>query len=436
MTTALAIAGSDSGGGAGIQADLKAMAAVGVHGATAITSVTSQNTLGVDRVDPLPVEGVLAQIDAVAGDLDVQAVKTGMLHTPAVVEAVADRLAAEDVPVVVDPVMVATSGDALSEGDLPRALAKLAAETTLLTPNIDECEMLLDREVNTLADAREAGHALREEGWANVLVKGGHLATEQAVDLLVGADGVTELAYPRVDGTLHGAGCTYSSLIAGLLARGHELEPAVREARARMHRAIQHRYEPGEGSAVLDALEHRQPGPAEGQALSQAAWRIGARLDEALVPEVGINLAHAPADADDPADVLGLGRRITPAAGGPSPPGPVIEGGSGHVARALLAARHVQPDTRAAMNLARPDGTVAAAEAAGLTVEAFDRTAEPDEAESTMEWGTTRALKATDADHVDVVTDEGAQGKEPMMRLFATDPDDLVAEVTAIQDQL
>jgi hydroxymethylpyrimidine/phosphomethylpyrimidine kinase len=435
MPTALAIAGSDSGGGAGIQADLEAMAAVGVHGATAITSVTSQNTRGVERVDPLPIEGVLGQVDAVTDDLDVRAVKTGMLHTPDVVKAVAECLSGLDVPVVVDPVMVATSGDALSEGDLPAALARLAEQTTLLTPNVDECELLLDRSVDGLADAREAGHELREEGWANVLVKGGHLATEEAVDLLVTDDEVHELTYPRVEGTLHGAGCTYSSLVAGLLARGHELEPAVREARARMHRAIQRRYEPGEGPAVLDALEARQPGPPEGQRLSQAAWRIAATLEDALVPEVGINVAHAPGPADEPGDVLGLSRRITRTPEGPSAPGPVTCGASRHVARVLLAARHVQPETAAAMNLARHDATLAALEPAGLTTASFDRTDEPEDADSTMSWGTTRALKQAKHD-VDAVTDAGARGKEAMIRLLAASPDELVAKVEAIQAEL
>jgi hydroxymethylpyrimidine/phosphomethylpyrimidine kinase len=289
--------------------------------------------------------------------------------------------------------------------------------------------------VNTLADAREAGHALREEGWANVLVKGGHLATEQAVDLLVRADGVIELAYPRVDGALHGAGCTYSSLIAGLMARGHDLVPAVREARARMHRAIQRSYEPGEGPAVLDALEHHRPGPAEGQRLSEAAWRIAASLEDRLVPEVGINMAHAPRGAQTPEAVLGLSRRITRAEQGPTAPGPVVEGGSSHVARALSAARHVDPEIEAAANLARSEPILASAEDAGFSVASFDRRAEPEQAHSTMSWGTTEAFKEAGGD-VDVVTDAGAVGKEPMVRLFAEDPEGLVAKVEAIQAEL
>lgn len=436
MTTAIAIAGSDSGGGAGIQADLKAMATVGVHGASAITSVTSQNTRGVERVDALPVEGVIAQIDAVLADLDVQAVKTGMLHTPTVVEAVAERLSEEQLPVVVDPVMVATSGDALSEGDLPRALDELATQTSLLTPNIQECQMLLDREVQSLEQAHEAGHQLRQAGWRNVLVKGGHLDTPEAVDVLVTEDGeAIELAYPRLEGSLHGAGCTYASLIAGLMARGHELEPAVHEARARLHHAIQRAYEPGEGPAVLDALEQREPGSWEGQALSQAAWQIAAGLQDELVPEVGINMAHAGEHAQQPEDVLGLSRRITRTPRGSSPPGSVTRGASRHVARVLLAARHVQPDIQAAMNIARSEPILEAARAAGLEMASFDRTEEPAEVDSTMEWGTSRALKRAEGD-VDLVTDAGAVGKEAMIRVLADSPGDLVAKVQAIQNEL
>lgn len=433
-STALAIAGSDSGGGAGIQADLKAMAAVGVHGATAITSVTSQNTTGVERVDGLPVDAVTAQIDAVFDDLDVQAVKTGMLHTPEVVEAVAKRLSREDLPVVVDPVMVATSGDALAAGGLPDALAKLAEETTLVTPNIDECERLLGTNIETLDDARHAGEEFIKRGWSNVLVKGGHLETPQATDVLVTPEKTLELSYPRVEGALHGAGCTYSSLIAGLLARGHNLRPAVREARARMHRAIQRSYAPGAGPSVLDALERQQPGPSEGQRLSLAAWRIAGQLPLAAVPEVGINLAHAPEQATSPSDVLGLAQRITRTPRGPSAPGPVALGASGHVARVVLAARQVDPEISAAMNLAR-DPVADVLEDAGLTVASFDRTREPEDADSTMAWGTTRALKRAEGE-VDAVTDEGAKGKEPMVRLLAETPSDLADKALAIAREL
>ncbi len=433
--TALTIAGSDSGGGAGIQADLKAMAAVGVHGASAITCVTSQNTEGVTRVDPLPIEGLLEQIDAVLDDLSVGCVKTGMLHTPEVVEAVADRLAGTDLPLIVDPVMVATSGDALSEGDLPAALAKLAEVTTLITPNVDELERLTGYDVNSLADARKAGKALRDDGWGAVLAKGGHLDGDLATDLLITGGSIHELSYPRAEGRFHGAGCTYASLIAGLVARGHGTTEAVVEARARMHRAIQRGYVVGRGPKVLDALETVDPGAAEGARLSAAAWRIAATLPLELVPEVGINMAYATEGVTQPEDVMGLARRITRTPEGPSAPGPVTYGASGHVARVLLAARDLQPGTTTAMNLAYHPDHVEAARAAGLRVASFDRDDEPPQAASSMSWGTSEAIKGADGP-IDLVVDQGGKGKEAMMRLLAGSPASLKTRVDAIAQQL
>ncbi len=433
--TTLTIAGSDSGGGAGIQADLKALAAVGVHGASAITCVTSQNTTGLSRVDPLPVEAIVEQIDQVLSDLRVTAVKTGMLHTPEVVEAVADQLSETGLPLVVDPVMVATSGDALATGELPAALAKLARITTLVTPNIDEAEQLTGTSIRTLDDARRAGEQLRGEGWQAVLVKGGHLDASEAIDVLVTADGTTELAYPRVPGELHGAGCTYASLIAGLLARGHPLELAVHEARARMHRAIQRAYAPGQGPQVLDALEAHEPGPAQGARLSAAAWRIAAILPRRLVPEVGINMAHTPAPTNEPSEVLSLSRRITRSGHRASPPGPVVQGASSHVAKVLLAAAHHDPRVTAAMNLAWHPDHLDAAKRAGLAMASFSRDEQPPKADSTMEWGTTAALKQAEGP-IDLVVDDGGMGKEAMIRVLATDPASLHAKVEQLAREL
>lgn len=433
--TALSIAGSDSGGGAGIQADLKAFAATGVHGATAITSVTSQHTRSVERVDPLPIEGIRAQIDAVFSDFDVHAVKTGMLHAPEVVDAVAQALTGKDVPVVVDPVMVATSGDALMEGDLESALGNLAEASTLITPNATELSRLTGRPASTLDDAREAARALLDDGWEAVLAKGGHFeASDTVTDLLIARDQERKLSYPRFEGVFHGAGCTYSSLTAGLLARGHGLEASVREARARMQRAIHGAYEPGGGPAVLDALEHQEPGAGEGSALSVAAWEIAAFLPRRLVPEVGVNMALAPEDAAGVEDVFALSRRLTRSGSGVTPPGPVVRGASSHVAKVVLAARHVRPEIACAVNMAYGEEVVGAAERSGLTVSRFEREEEPPEAGSTMEWGTARALKQ-DAS-ADVVVDDGGVGKEAMVRILGEDTASLVEKVAGVVGEL
>ncbi|OZC02236.1 bifunctional hydroxymethylpyrimidine kinase/phosphomethylpyrimidine kinase [Rubricoccus marinus] len=250
MNTALTIAGSDSGGGAGIQADLKTFEALGVFGTSAITAITAQNTLGVSRVDVLPPEAVTAQIDAVAADFTLGAVKTGMLATAEIVHAVADAVERLGLaPLVVDPVMVATSGDALLTPEAVDAYReRLMPLATILTPNTHEAEALLGWPVRTLEDARRAAAELREAGAGAVLVKGGHLEGEQdAVDVL--ADDAGERLYraERIETTsTHGTGCTLASAIAAYLASGADLRDAVSGAKRYLTEAIRHA--PGLGS--------------------------------------------------------------------------------------------------------------------------------------------------------------------------------------------
>ena len=238
----LSIAGSDSGGGAGIQADLKTFAALGCYGMTAITAITAQNTQGVRAIHGVPPEMLRAQIDAVATDIGVDAVKIGMLHSPEVVRVVAEAIARHGLHnVVLDPVMVATSGDRLiaqeTVGALVRELFPLA---TLITPNLDEAGWLLGRTLDSEAQLADAADALLALGARAVLLKGGHLPGEQVVDLLALPGGVHErLAAARIaTHNGHGTGCTLSSAIAAYLALGETLPEAVRLARRYILSAI------------------------------------------------------------------------------------------------------------------------------------------------------------------------------------------------------
>ena len=243
MNAALTIAGSDSGGGAGIQADLKTFEALGVFGTSAITAVTAQNTRGVTEVVVLEPEIVVAQIQAVASDFDLGAVKTGMLATAPIVRAVAETLARLALsPVVVDPVMVATSGDALLAPDAVEAYRReLFPLATLVTPNTHEAEALVGFPVRTLDDARRAADALRQPGRA-ALVKGGHLEGEtDAVDVLADDEGEHMYRTERIDTTsTHGTGCTLASAIAAHLARGESLRDAIANARNYLTDALRH----------------------------------------------------------------------------------------------------------------------------------------------------------------------------------------------------
>jgi len=239
---ALTIAGSDSSGGAGIQADLKTFSALGVYGASVITALTAQNTLGVEAVHIVPADFVLKQIEAVARDLEGGAVKIGMLATSAVIEAVAEGLKSfTGVPVVLDPVMVAASGDALLDEDAVETLrAVLVPRATLITPNLPEAAKLLGS--GEAKDEREMlaqALALRRLGAKAVLIKGGHADGSEAIDILLDGEGELRLAAPRVETrNTHGTGCTLSSAIAAELAKGASLREAVVAAKAYVTAAI------------------------------------------------------------------------------------------------------------------------------------------------------------------------------------------------------
>ena len=264
---ALTIAGSDSSGGAGIQADIKTFSAFGVYGASVVTALTAQNTMHVAGILPTPPDFIAQQIDAVASDLAISAVKTGMLGTRAAVEAVAGAIARHKLPhLVVDPVMIATSGAALIDDDAIDALrTRLLPLADLITPNLPEAARLLDQApaqdiAGMEAQAREL---LRRFNPRAVLVKGGHGTGAEALDLLLTGAGAIPLSLPRLDTTgTHGTGCTLSAAIVALLALGVPMQEAVRRAKAFVwHALVSGRtLGIGHGNGPLDHLYHIRRG--------------------------------------------------------------------------------------------------------------------------------------------------------------------------------
>jgi hydroxymethylpyrimidine/phosphomethylpyrimidine kinase len=255
VKTALTIAGSDSSGGAGIQADLKTFAALGVYGTSAITAVTAQNTVGVVEIYPLPADLVTAQIEAIAGDILVHATKTGMLATAAIVEAVTAAIKELDLPlVVVDPVMVSKSGARLLDEDGIQMLrTELIPRCTVVTPNIPEAELLSGRRIGSIEDARAAAHEIHQIGGSAVVITGGHGAGDEIVDLLFDGDLFTELQTVRIDTpNTHGTGCTFASAMAANLARGHAIVDDIVHAQDYVAGAIRHALTIGHGHGPVD----------------------------------------------------------------------------------------------------------------------------------------------------------------------------------------
>lgn len=247
MHTILIIAGSDSGGGAGIQADIKTAQAHGVFATTAITALTAQNTLGVQGVLATPAAFVKAQIDSVLSDIGADAIKTGMLANAEIIDAVASYDFAA--PLVVDPVMVATSGDKLLEDDAIVALKKLIAKANLVTPNIPEAEILADMKIESEADMLAAAKRIDCKA---VLIKGGHMQGDRLLNLLVSGQGSHSFAYARIHTTsTHGTGCTLASAIACGLAKGQTLDVAVKAAGDYVHQAILNAPKIGSGNGPI-----------------------------------------------------------------------------------------------------------------------------------------------------------------------------------------
>jgi len=434
---ALAIAGSDSGGGAGIQADLKTIVAVGAFGTSAVTAVTAQNTRGVESTHVLPVEEIEAQIDAVRADFALRAIKTGMLATAEVVELVADAARTADAPVVVDPVMVAASGDRLLSREAETAYGDLATEAALVTPNADEAEVLTGVAVEDDASARAAGRALVDAGAGAALVKGGHVPGDEVRDHLVTGDGAETFSHPRVatDAT-HGSGCTLSSAIAARLALGDPLADAVAYGTDLLSRAVRYHHDVGEGPGAvhhLVALRERASRQPTQEAVAGLVGRFEAAGDRLrpLVPEVGTNVVGAGRYAEGVGETAAVEGRITRTIDGIAAGRGVRFGASSHVARLLLAAREHDPRLRFAANWRHGDGVVAALDALagdGWTVTQVDRR----EGLAVVD----HAFADNNGDTPDAIVDRGAHGYEPLTRLLARDADGLAERTFALADAI
>ncbi|WP_323674494.1 bifunctional hydroxymethylpyrimidine kinase/phosphomethylpyrimidine kinase [Halorubellus sp. PRR65] len=459
---ALTVAGSDSGGGAGVQADLQTFAANDVHGTSAVTAATAQHTRGVESTHVLPTDEVAAQLDAVIDDFAVGAAKTGMLATADVVETAHDRLAALSAPVVVDPVMVATSGDRLLDRAAERAYDDLLADATVATPNVDEAEVLAGRDVDTLADARDAALAVRDTGVDAVLVTGGHLhdsdgrsedsggrsdGTDTVTDVLVTDGDVHTFEHPRVAAAAtHGSGCTLSAAITAHLARHatddvpeSALVDAVDAATDHMERAVRYHHDVGQGPGCVQHLVDARTS-RDVSTVARDVSRVVATLENAtapvaaLLPEVGTNVVGAPPHADRVADTVAVDGRLATTHSGVRATGGVRPGASSHVARYLLAAREHHPELRYAVNVRYDDRVADALDALDWPVTAYDRGDEPDDAPGTMDWGADQAYRGDDRPVA--VVDRGAHGKEPMTKLATETPDALLDRLTTLADSL
>ena len=446
---ALTIAGSDSGGGAGIQADLKTMEAHDAFGTSVVTATTAQNTTGVQDVNVLPTDHIEAQYQAVVDDFAVEAIKTGMLATAPVVETVVDCLADYAGPVVVDPVMVAATGDRLLSEDAEDAYKRLVEQATLVTPNVDEAEILTDSEIDDASAAESAARQLVEQGASAALVKGGHLDGEEVVDTLVVAEGdetrTEQFSHPRVEtAATHGSGCTLSSAIAARLAGGDALAAAVGSSVMFMERAVRYGIDAGSGLGSVHhmvGLREQADRVAVSEAVESVVARLVDRNVETLVPDIGMGVVGATRYAETPAEVVGADGRLSRTRSGIRPTAGVRSGGSRGLAGQLLAARETCPGLQFAINC-RFDESVESALAAvdGPVIEA----AADDEGDtgSVERVDHTAPVVGIDEDSLPdgeppaAVVDRGGEGREPGVVLFASDSETLLERTLTLYEAL
>jgi hydroxymethylpyrimidine/phosphomethylpyrimidine kinase len=444
VPVAITIAGSDSGGGAGIQADLKTFAALGVHGTVALTSVTAQNTYQVTMVHDLPPEMVYEQVRVVAEDMGIDAGKTGMLSNAGIIAAVAKAVRDFGFPLVVDPVMVAKSGAPLLREDAVEALAReLVPLAKVVTPNAPEAERLTGVKVVDVETAKLAAKKLVEElGCEAAVVKGGHLRGATSLDVLYWKGEYRVFEAPRVEGCTHGTGCAFSAAIAAELAKGASIPEAVRVAKEFVTHAIKYGLRVGRGHCPVNPtawLEVNAQRYAVLKRVEEAVELLLAHAREILpyAPEVGINVVMAlpPPYAERASDVAGVRGRIVKFGDGLKAVGPVAFGASSHLARLVLEAIKLDPRARAAVNVAYRPELVERAEKVGFKVAFVDRALEPESVKrvegASMGWIVREAFKAVGGTP-DVIYDRGDVGKEAMIRVLATDTVEAVEKLLKI----
>ena len=441
MRVALTIAGSDSGGGAGIQADLKTFAAFQVYGTSVVTSVTAQNTVGVFGIHDMPPEFVGDQIDAVLSDIPVDSCKTGMLSNKNIIEVVAKKIIEYGLEkYVLDPVMVAKSGDALLREDAVSSLIeKLIPLSYVVTPNIGEASLITHMEIKTINDMEEAARKIREMGAQTVVVKGGHLKGD-AVDVIC-TDNVHTVKSERIETeNTHGTGCTFSSAIAAGLAKGDSVLTAINNAKEFITSAIRYSFPLGKGHGPTHhfAVLYREVEKFGIIEELKKAYEIVKSVNiSSLLPEVQSNLVMALPHAQSVSEVAGFPGRLVKYKNTVKTVGCPEFGASSHMARVVLMASKYDERIRSAMNIRYSEDIIKAAQECGFITGTFSREEEPEEIKrkegSSLDWGTETVIKRLGR-VPDLIYDTGGISREAMVRVLGENPEDVLQKVKRIAE--
>ncbi len=444
ISRVLTIAGSDSGGGAGIQADLKTITVLGGFGMSVITALTAQNTLGVQGVYEVPEDFVEKQFDSVATDIGIDAAKTGMLANSRIIRVVSKKLRQYGInKLVVDPVMVAKGGAPLIENKAKKSLIEeLLPLSLIITPNIPEAEELAKIKVSSIDDMKKSAEIICGLGAKNVVVKGGHLAGNP-VDILYDGKNFHEFTSERIDTkNTHGTGCTFSAAIATKLADGKSVFEAVKTAKEYTTTAIRFSLDIGSGHGPTNHLAHVLQESERYdciQKLKAALQRLNAEKCGNIIPEVQSNLGYALPHANKAEDIAAIPGRIIRIGEETGTFGDIAFGASSHIASIILSAMKYNMDYRCAMNIRFSKDIINICMSLGFDVDNFDRSDEPDDTKFkegySLKWGTDSVLSKRNS-IPDIIFDRGDLGKEPMIRVLGKNPAEIVDKVLSISKKL
>ncbi len=442
MKKALTIAGSDPSGGAGIQADLKTFGALRVYGMAVVTSLTAQNTIGVQGTYDIPAEFVGEQIDSIIEDMGFDAVKTGMLSNSEIVETVSRKIKKHRTKkLVVDPVMVSKDGSPLLDADGCEAMMRLLFPLAfLLTPNIPEAEVISKIKIRSVKDMEKAAKIIKKTGVKNVLIKGGHL-DKTPVDVLFDGKTFTRFELERVrTKNTHGTGCTLSSAITAELAKGASLKEAIQRAKLFLHTALRHAFHVGKGKGPVHHFAALYRKVEERELLDEISDALRILKEEkigSLIPEVQSNLAAGLSHAATRKEVAAFPGRIVRDGQNIAAIHSPAFGASSHIADIVLTNMRYDPSKRACMNLCYDKAIIDCCKKLKLSVASFDRSKEPERIRdlegSSLEWGVMEAIQKSDSEVPDIVFDQGGWGKEAMIRISAAGPLDVARLVIRIK---
>ncbi len=440
----LTIAGSDSGGGAGIQADLKTITALGGFGMSVITALTAQNTLGVHGIHEIPPDFVEKQFDAVATDIGVDAAKTGMLSSSEIMDMVARKIEQYEIEkLVIDPVMVAKGGAMLIREEAKKTVIdRLLPLAYVITPNVPEAEELTGMTITTVEQMEEAARVIHEMGARNVFLKGGHMPGD-ALDVLYDGTGFHRFTSERIDTkNTHGTGCTISAAIATGLAQGMNVYEAVSRAKEYITAAIRAALPIGGGHGPTNHMAWVFRESERYRCIRDLKDAVRVLKDERcgnIIPEIQSNLVFALPDAREAGEVAAIPGRIIRV-------GEDVEtlhdpefGASSHVAGVVLTVMRFDGAFRSAMDIRFSEDILRRCEELGYDIDSFSRSDEPADIKeregSSLEWGT-NAVLARRSTIPDAIFDRGEVGKEPVIRVLGQTPARVVEKVVSISKKL